>query len=47
MKHYESVEFLSIFKCQAPLNKRKTPIENILATALMKETETTISGDGV
>jgi len=26
MKHYESVEFLSIFECQAPLHKRKAPL---------------------
>jgi len=47
MKRHKSVEFLSIFECQAPLNERKGPIENILATVLIKATKTIISGDDV
>jgi len=35
MKHYKSVEFLSIFRMLSPPHKRKAPpIDNFLATVL-------------
>jgi len=34
IKHYKSVEFLSNFQFQAPLHKRKAPIDDFLATVL-------------
>jgi len=30
MKHYKSVEFYKFLECQAPLRKRKAPIEDLL-----------------
>jgi len=41
MKHYKSVEFLSVLECQAPSHNPKppaetqSPIENFLATVLL------------
>jgi len=32
MKHYKSVEFVTFYNVKPPLHKRKTPIENFLAT---------------
>ena len=35
IKHYKSVEFLSIFSVKPPRRKAKPPIENFLATVLV------------
>jgi len=34
MKHYKSVEFLSIFRMSSPRKNAKPPTENFLATVL-------------
>jgi len=34
MKHYKSVEFCQFLQCQAPLHRRKPPVEDFLATVL-------------
>jgi len=43
MKHYKSVELLSLFTVSSPKQKRKAPvIENILATVLIQNLITVV-----